>query len=167
MSRKVQIVNLEKPESERDVIVTTHDGRTHTIRPGRTLNIETGDVIGVSHRSLVDRIELPPVSPELENLSATLDDAKKDVADITGLNDLPPVFEEVHPVEDGEFQEPVEPGPENQVEEPVTPTAPADPLGGDIDTEWKEAVTGLPDDDKPVDVDISIADTDPKAKAKK
>lgn len=52
MSRKVQIVNLEAAESERDVVVTTHDGQTHTIRPGRSLDIETGDVIGVSHRSM-------------------------------------------------------------------------------------------------------------------
>lgn len=92
MSRKVQIVNMEAAESERDVVVTTHDGTVHTIRPGRTLEIETGDVIGVSYRSLIDQ----PLSAE----------------ETAG-------FEDERPFEDGESQKPVEPGPENPVDDPV------------------------------------------------
>ncbi|RUV65224.1 MAG: hypothetical protein E5X35_11505 [Mesorhizobium sp.] len=84
MSRKVQIVNMEAAESERDVVVTTLDGTVHTIRPGRSLDIETGDVIGVSYRNLVERIEVPDFSPAIDAIDETLamlDDAKKDVAD--------------------------------------------------------------------------------------
>ncbi|UVC14712.1 hypothetical protein [Mesorhizobium onobrychidis] len=158
MSRKVQIVNMEAAESERDVVVTTHDGQTHTIRPGRTLDIETGDVIGVSHRGLNVEQEPEPID-EVSGLNSDLMGVVDPSADANDqqwteeevaamkaagpgaliINKIepavldpdgqpaqdaaPPVPEEVRPVEDGEFQEPVEPGPENPVdpvEEPVT-----------------------------------------------
>ncbi|MER8602800.1 hypothetical protein NKH48_03260 [Mesorhizobium sp. M1233] len=50
----MQIVNLEKPESERDVIVTNESGEAQTIRPGRTLDVDVGhgEVIAISGHTL-------------------------------------------------------------------------------------------------------------------
>ncbi|MER8967709.1 hypothetical protein NKI25_18640 [Mesorhizobium sp. M0808] len=85
MSRKVQIVNLEKPESERDVVVTNESGEAQTIRPGRTLDLDVGhgSYLAVAGRHMV----------------------------FSG--------EDARPVEDGEFQTPVDLGPANPVVDPV------------------------------------------------
>lgn len=80
MSRKVQIVNMEAAESERDVVVMTHGGQTHSIRPGRTLDIETGEVIAVSHRDLNVDQEPEPIDEGAITLNEEIDAAKAQLA---------------------------------------------------------------------------------------
>ncbi|MER9217874.1 hypothetical protein NKI48_02915 [Mesorhizobium sp. M0644] len=79
MSRKVQIVNLEKPESERDVIVTNENGEAQTIRPGRTLDVEVdrGSVIAISGHSLMVHAPAQPV----EGIEVSVDEVDAALAE--------------------------------------------------------------------------------------